>query len=551
MEDDSGSTRAANAIPKRSSAYINNITFGSDTAFPASKGVATINDSTSSIKGLVGSTGSTGTAFFMLYFKYPTNPSSNTVLAEIYGNGSITKWEIVVTSTGYLVNGYDVDGTNVTTNSTAWGATASPNQWMAMRLLMKQNGANFTIEHAWYALGKNFYGQTYNVTGQTFKRFTGFRVFGNNGNDGLKVAHVAISESEVPIVTNQFIQASIAYVGESAAARVARICREEGVTTRIIGDPTDTELMGPQPIATLMDILYECADVDGGRLFEPKDRVLIAYRSRVDLYNKLGFNLDYKANHLSEIPEPVEDDQNIVNDVRINRAGGSYTRAVKEDGPLSVLAPPNGVGRYDTSYTLNTYSDDRLDNLAQWAVFKGTWDEARYPHISVNLARKALLNNASVTASLKMADIGDKFSLINLPSFVPPGPIDLLIEGCTVYLNAFEWSITFNCSPYGPYQLNNLQAGTELLADADDSTVNTAFNTTATSMSVATATAPVWTSANVPFDILVAGERMTVTAISGTSSPQTFTVTRSVNGIVKAHSVGESILLANPMYASL
>jgi hypothetical protein len=44
---------------------------------------------------------------------------------------------------------------------------------------------------------------------------------------------------------------------------------------------------------------------------------------------------------------------------------------------------------------------------------------------------------------------------------------------------------------------------------------------------------------------------MTVSAISGASSPQTFTVTRSVNGIVKAHAAGATVLVYRPLVAAL
>jgi hypothetical protein len=69
-----------------------------------------------------------------------------------------------------------------------------------------------------------------------------------------------------------------------------------------------------------------------------------------------------------------------------------------------------------------------------------------------------------------------------------------------------------------------------------------------------TSTSPLWTTASgdVPFDIAVGGERMTVTAVSGTSSPQTFTVTRHVNGVTKAHTAGEDVRLwFPPIYAML
>jgi hypothetical protein len=49
-----------------------------------------------------------------------------------------------------------------------------------------------------------------------------------------------------------------------------------------------------------------------------------------------------------------------------------------------------------------------------------------------------------------------------------------------------------------------------------------------------------------PMDIEVGGERMTVTAISGSSSPQTFTVARGVNGVVKSHSSAAAVELWRP-----
>jgi hypothetical protein len=77
----------------------------------------------------------------------------------------------------------------------------------------------------------------------------------------------------------------------------------------------------------------------------------------------------------------------------------------------------------------------------------------------------------------------------------------------------------------------------------------------ATSMQVDTtnAASPLWTTSagDFPFDVVVSGERMTVTNITGASSPQTFTITRSVNGVVKAQSAGADVRLFFPPIASL
>ncbi|WP_206187734.1 hypothetical protein [Streptomyces neyagawaensis] len=98
----------------------------------------------------------------------------------------------------------------------------------------------------------------------------------------------------------------------------------------------------------------------------------------------------------------------------------------------------------------------------------------------------------------------------------------------------------------GAYQPTKaLTDGSELAAgiDADDLT-----------LSVAVTAGPRWTTdANeMPILIDVGGEHMSVTAISGTSSPQTFTIgARSVNGVTKAHSSGTPVTLARRPPASL
>ena len=59
-------------------------------------------------------------------------------------------------------------------------------------------------------------------------------------------------------------------------------------------------------------------------------------------------------------------------------------------------------------------------------------------------------------------------------------------------------------------------------------------------------------AADLPFDVRVGvGERMPVTAVSGSTSPQTFTVTRGVNGVQLAHAAGADVRLWTPAYRSL
>lgn len=80
----------------------------------------------------------------------------------------------------------------------------------------------------------------------------------------------------------------------------------------------------------------------------------------------------------------------------------------------------------------------------------------------------------------------------------------------------------------------------------------------AVSVASANTLLPLWTTSAgaFPFDVGVSplgsgGERMTVTGISGGSSPQSFTVARAVNGVASAQPVGADVRLWQPTTVSL
>ncbi len=114
----------------------------------------------------------------------------------------------------------------------------------------------------------------------------------------------------------------------------------------------------------------------------------------------------------------------------------------------------------------------------------------------------------------------------------------MIIEGKSERVDLLTWTAELNTSPARPYTVLQLDDPLYGRISLGESTLNAAVNTTATSLTIGitdTAMGVLWTTTDVPFDIDIGGERMTVTAVSGTSSPQTFTVTRSINGVVKSH----------------
>lgn len=333
------------------------------------------------------------------------------------------------------------------------------------------------------------------------------------------------------------------YVGETAAARAERIGAEEGIPVEIIGDPDESAPMGPQQPLTPLELLEDCANADGGTLSEQREALGLRYRIRAQDYNTdPDLVLDYAAGDIAPPLEPVEDDQGTRNDVTASRPGGSSAQVVVEEGPLSIQPPPAGVGRYDEAVTVNVAADEQLLDVAGWRAHLGTWDEARFPTVPINLAAAPHL-----IPDVIELDSRTHVRLVNLPDEVPPGPVDLFVNGYTEVLGDFDWDLTFNASPARPWTVGVIEDDVLGHVDTDGSELADAVGPTDTQISVTVTAGPLWTldPADLPFDVIMGGEIVTVTAISGTS-PQTFTVSRALNGVVKAHDAGTDVRLAHP-----
>jgi len=218
---------------------------------------------------------------------------------------------------------------------------------------------------------------------------------------------------------------------------------------------------------------------------------------------------------------------------------------------MSVSNPPAGAGDYQQQYTVNVASDSQLPSVAGWIVNVGTSPEERYPAIPLNLARSAL---TSLIFAIQNVELGDYVQITGPPSYLTPDVIRQLAIGTSEQLGGFFWRIAWNGAPEAPYEVVVLDDANYGRVDTDGSSLASNASSGATTLSVATSAGnPLWTTAggDVPFDINVKGERMTVTNITGSSSPQTFTVTRSVNGVVKSHGTGEAVRLWFPPILAL
>lgn len=465
---------------------------------------------------------------------------------RVLSTGTVNEWYVQINNNTTRIIGRDSDGIAVFTQDIGT-TTDLYNQWIRAELRVDQNGGNVDWQIRFTDVGGDAGAFNASFAGSS-GRPVGVASPPDGYSpdvDGMAIGHISAWGASS---TTAYDGAIDAWAGETSGARAVRLTGEESVPFGLYG--AAAEAMGVQRPASLLDLLGECADADHGILHEARDSVALKYRDRGGMYNQSpALALDYAtAGHVAPPLEPVDDDQAVRNDVTVQRTGGSAARATLDTGALSTQAPPNGVGRYDESLTFNLFDDEQADDHAGWLLHLGTWDETRYPVLRVELAAAPSLME-SVTA----VDLGDRITVAHPPAWLPPDTINLLVQGYSETIGIFDWKIEFNCTPARPWDVAYVGDATFAQVDTAGSSLNSGATSTATSISVATTTGAVWTTdgANMPFDIRVAGEVMRVTAISGASSPQTFTVTRSVNTVVKAQLTGADVRLAYPSIVAL
>lgn len=384
-------------------------------------------------------------------------------------------------------------------------------------------------------------------------------------SDQFSFAHIAVFGSDIGLNgrTNVY-SALFGWRTERVLERLERLCAEEGLEFGY-DDAVDIALtaqMGPQRQQTLTQLLQECVDTDCGELVESRGSFGFHYHTHANLDNRRATcTLSLSGGQVAPPFLPVDDDQNTRNSITVTSPDGSAYRYQKTSGALSILAPPNGAGLYDSSWSANAYYSYMVRNIAAWLVSLGTVDRPRYPALRVNRANPEVVATGW-SGAFGTSLLVDVMSKVVLTGMAPSGLYDdaqLIVIGLVEFLHTQRHEMTFVCAAEEPRHVGvaanaAAPAATDSRMDTGGSMVNAGINAVVTSMSVATAAGnQLWTTTagDFPFDIIVGGERMTVTNITGSSSPQTFTVTRSVNGVVKSQIAATDVRLFTPCYVAL
>jgi len=335
------------------------------------------------------------------------------------------------------------------------------------------------------------------------------------------------------------------HFNEAITARIDRLVTQDNISIALRDDGT-SPLLAAQRQAKLIELLQDIQAADLGVMYESRGSRTLTYRALNNLYNQVPISLGaYSNSVLATVPEILDDDATLWNDVTVERYNAAQYRAELTTGSLGTALPPDGAGTYDRGkFTSHVSSDTDLPDIAYWLLSLGTLDEPRFDGITINLARSQLASNHALSAQIALLDIGDVLRITDMPVMLPPEAINAMVQGYTEHLSNLEWTITFTTTPASPYTVGVYDGATSRYHPSDSS-IDTAIDSDDVTLSVAfTGTRWVRTAddaGSLPFDIMIGGERMTVTAVTGTTTPQSFTVTRSVNGIVKSHVSGSSV----------
>ena len=362
---------------------------------------------------------------------------------------------------------------------------------------------------------------------------------GKYASQQLGFGHVIVRKDN-PSIWN-LLDAVNAHNVETTLHRFQRVCYENSIPYRISTQGyTDTTRMGFQRSDTPVNVAISAADSNRGIITDDDHpRLGLKYRSLQTMCSQtVALTLNYNVDAIAEI-EPVDDDADIVNDATVKRDGGGSYNIALESGSLSVQEFPNGIGRYDDEKTLSLSSDNLTRQHAQWMLHHGTYNAPRYPSLRIYGEK---LSTAQLTALSKVR-IGDLIKITNIP-----GVYDdtyLIVLGIRQKIAQYEREYELKTIPGEPFNIARYgisQFGPSV------STLTSAIDGSQTTFSVSSDILWTTSGAAYPLEIRVGSEIMALTAVSGTTSPQTFTVSRGTYGLATAHDSGDSVNFARPSY---
>lgn len=445
IEDEPGSTTIASALIGGAPAtFSGNPVFAADDLGPGTHNVATWAGAAATFNPAFAS--STGfTAGF--YVRLPTSGlTGGEELFRATTAGTARSWRVLYTPAtggGVFLQVIANDGLTEILVSSAFQDFDGDSFYCTIEAV--QNGSN--VDWVFRALGITQYSGTISsrTVGAPESAEIGVGTIAIPADAAVGIGHVALADTNAALFHARFYDALTGYAGETISARLSRLATQTGITISLTDVAPNPPYLGAQIDGTLLEVLRDLEKADaGGILRDSISAVGLAYITRDARYNDNQplLTLNYTSGHLSPPLEPTDDDQQIRNDVKVNRRFGSSARQVLEAGALSTADYPNGVGPYPFEDTYGIYSDAQLPYLADWVLALGTIDETRFPAVTVDL-----IANSSLRTDAEALRPGSRIRITNLPAYAGATNVDLQVLGWKEHLDKARRDITFVCAP--------------------------------------------------------------------------------------------------------
>lgn len=271
-----------------------------------------------------------------------------------------------------------------------------------------------------------------------------------------------------------------------------------------------------------------------GTVFVTRDGK-VAFRGRASLFDQtpvLSISDAYGSDPWVLALSPEYGDWLLRNDVTIQRDGGEVGTA-QDSGSIGEYLSQG----YSLSGLMNQSDNDSI-NGAQLIVENYSEPKLRVSQVTL-FPRKD--PTGALWADVLPLELGDWITL----SWKPQGTGAAIELTCVVEQikhsyrsGGKDWSVVLSLSP----ALEGSMSYDWLDSDASDLAANINNSTTTVTLTYSTQ----WTNADVPFNIIMDSEVMTVTAVTPGSPNTTFTVTRAQEGTTAAsHTAGADIRLAD------
>lgn len=524
-EDGSDSTQMANRLSNGAPALLGgSYSFNEDGPSGSASALGVNADTTA--RGSFASTSATGWTFGYTHYvtAAPGSATNQPTMTFTASNGYT--YYIYMNNTQWNVQVWDKNGTNLLNSSHTYDP-ANPETKQVMHFFKATlSGTTVTLSHTFVTeFAPSFTNYTDTFTG-TVGRLTGWVFTGGSYTTGGTLCQIfgTTLASFDPVTLMPSLSG---YAGESAVNRIKRLCAEQGVMySKYIPSVGTAEAMGPQRPDTFLNLVQQAAETDGGLLNSSAAGIAIEYRSRDYLYRQTAaLSLTYGTN-VAPPMIPAIDNQSSWNQVTASQEnGGSYT-AEDSTSSMGSAPPPVGIGLVKKSVDVSVQYESRLSDIAGWWLGSGTVPDARYPSVTIDLDA-----NQSLESTVAQLRPGHRIQVSGLD----PNVIDLMIIGIVDTQDSQKRRlVTFNCLPYGVWQVGQWDA-TDNLYDSGSTTLSSDVTSSATALTLTTSNAQdVWASTGngTPYDITVAGERMTVSAMRAANSVAVTDASFEVSGAI-------------------